>query len=114
MIKNKQKIIHILGELLNFGLRNQPQKVTITIEELEDRVEIALASPDIQASPQECREMERLLNMPLRDELRDYYSGLAGEEALALHNLRMVGMMVDGGRLEHCAEGGRLVIWWKL
>jgi hypothetical protein len=29
------------------------------------------------------------------------------------HNLRIVGMMGDGGRLENCGTGARLTVWWK-
>ncbi|MBN1259303.1 MAG: sensor histidine kinase [Anaerolineae bacterium] len=113
MFKEKQKIVHVLDELLNYALRSNPQKVTITIEELEDRVQITVEDAGIELTDRECQDVARFLNTPRRNEMREYYGGLAGEETLHPRNLRIVGMMVDGGQLESCEGGGRLSIWWK-
>jgi len=113
MLKDKQKIIHMLDELLTYALRSQPQKVTITIEELDDRVQITLEDIGVQLSDEECRNLERALNAPSRNEMREYYGGLAGEETLFPRNLRIIGMMVDGGNVENCESGIRLSIWWE-
>ncbi|MCD4737970.1 MAG: hypothetical protein K8R89_01750 [Anaerolineae bacterium] len=113
MLNEKQKIVHVLDELLNYALCNHPQKVTITIEELADRVQITVEEIDVQLSECECQEAERFLNTPCHNEMREYYGGLAGEETLYPRNLRIVGMMVDGGRLESCESGTHLSVWWK-
>jgi hypothetical protein len=112
MLKEKQKIIHLLDELLNYALRSHPQKVTITIEELEDRVQITMEDIGLQLSERECENIQRFLNTPTRNEMRAYYGGLVGEDALYPHNLRILGMMVDGGHLENCEGGIRLSVWW--
>ncbi|MGC9399801.1 MAG: hypothetical protein ACP5HM_11770 [Anaerolineae bacterium] len=113
MLKEKQKIVRMLDELLNYALRTHPQKVTIIIEELEDRVQITIEDIGLQLSEQECQNVERFLNSPSRNEMREYYGGLVGEETLYPHNLRIVGMMVDGGHVENCESGIRLSIWWQ-
>ena len=113
MLRDKQKIVRVLDELLNYAMHEDPQKVTITIEEIDDRMQITIEDIGIQLSERECRDVERFLNTPRRNEMREYYGGLLGEETLYPHNLRIVGMMVDGGRLEECEGGTRLSIWWN-
>jgi hypothetical protein len=113
MLKEKQKIVRMLDELLNYALRPHPQKVTIIIEEVEDRVQITLEDIGLQLSEQECQKLEQFLNTPSRNEMREYYGGLVGEETLYPRNLRILGMMIDGGKVENCEGGIRLSIWWK-
>ena len=113
MLKEKQKIVRMLDELLNYVLRTHPQKVTIVIEDLEDRVQITLEDIGLQLSEQECENLENFLNAPSRNEMREYYGGLVGKETLYPHNLRILGMMIDGGHVENCKSGIRLSIWWQ-
>ena len=113
MLKQRKKIAHLLSELLHYVLEAEPQKVTITIEDLEDRIQVTVEDIGAQRDVQECTEGESFLNTSGRNELRDYYSGLAGEESLGPCNLRIGGMMVDGGHIEPCDSGTRLTVWWK-
>ena len=113
MLKEKHKIVQLLDELLQYSLEAGPQKVVITVEDLADQVQITLEEVGAQRSGEECRQAERFLNAPRRNELQDYYGGLAGEESCGPCNLRVVGMMVDGGRLEQCKSGMQLSVWWQ-
>lgn len=112
MLKQKQKIIHLLGELLQYSLQGEPQKVVITIEDLSDRVQITVEDCGAERSDEECWRAQCLLNAPYRNEMRDYYSGLAGEETVGPCDLRVVRMMVDGGTIESGDSGTRLSVWW--
>jgi len=113
MLKEKQKIAHLLGELVPYALACEPQKVTIAIEDLTDVIQVTVEEIGPQRDENECRQAERLLNSSGRNELKDYYSGLAGEESLGPCDLRIVGMMVDGGSIERSERGTRIVVWWK-
>jgi len=113
MLKEKQKIVHLLDELIQYALETHPQKVAITIEDLEDRVQVTVEDIGGQRSADECMRAQCLLNAPHRNELSDYYSGLAGEETFASCGLRIVRMMVDGGTIEPQETGTRLTVWWK-
>jgi hypothetical protein len=113
VLKQKTKIAHLLGELLHYVLEAEPQKVTITIEDLADRIQVTVEDIGAQRDAAECTQGESFLNLAGRNELREYYSGLAGEESLGPCNLRIVGMMVDGGHIETCASGTRLTVWWE-
>lgn len=113
MLHQKQKITHLLDELLQFVLVAEPQKVSIEIEDLGDRVQVAIAESGARKSTHECYEAECFLNAPQRSELRDYYSGLAGEEELGPCDLRIVRMMVDGGCIEPTESGIKVSVWWK-
>jgi len=112
VLRDKQKIVRVLNELLTYAISEDPQKVTITIEEIDDRMQITIEDIGIQLSERECEIAERVLNTPRRNEMRSYYGGLLGEETLYPHNLRIVGMMVDGGRLDACEGETRLSVWW--
>ncbi len=113
MLKQKTKIVGLLDELLNFALLAEPQKVTFAIEDLGERIQITVQDIGSQIGERECRQAERYLNAPRRNELADYYGGLAGKESCALCDLRVVGMMVDGGRIETDDAGTRITVWWK-
>jgi hypothetical protein len=114
MLKQKQRITHLMDELLHYVLETQPKKVVITIQELpDDRVQMAIEQVGTPCNEQEARRVERLLNAPQRNELRDYYSGLAGEEECGSCNLRVVRMLIDGGHIEATEQGCRLTVWWK-
>ena len=113
MLKEKQKITHLLGELVPYVLASEPQKVTITIEDLEDVIQVTVEDLGKDRDENACREAEQLLNRAGRNELKDYYSGLAGEESLGPCNLRIVSLMVDGGTIEQGECGTRITVWWK-
>jgi hypothetical protein len=113
MLHQKQKITHLLGELLHYVLEVEPQKVSIEIEDLGDRVQITVEETGARKSENECQEAECFLNAPRRSELQDYYSGLAGEESVGPCDLRIVRMMVDGGCIEPSESGTRISVWWK-
>jgi hypothetical protein len=113
MLHQKQKIAHLLEELLQFVLASEPQRVAIEIEDLGDRVQVTVAESGARKSERECQQATYFLNTPQRIELRDYYSGLAGEESLTPCDLRIVRMMVDGGSIEPTEEGIKVSVWWK-
>jgi hypothetical protein len=113
MLHQKQKITHLLDELLQYVLEVEPQKVTIEIEDLLDRTTITVQEFGAKRSDKDCEQAQCFLNGPRRSELQDYYSGLAGEEAVGPCNLRIVRMMVDGGCIEPSESGTKISVWWK-
>jgi hypothetical protein len=113
MLHQKQKIMHLLDELLKYALQTEPQKVTIEIEDLGDQVRITVREIGTRRNERECQEAQCFLNAPRRSELQDYYSGLAGEDAVAPCDLRIVRMMVDGGCIEPSESGMQITVWWK-
>jgi hypothetical protein len=113
MLHQKQKITHLLDEMLQFVLKSEPQKVSIEIEDLGDRVQITVVETGARKSAHECREAECFLNTPQRSELSEYYSGLAGEDSLGPCDLSIVRMMVDGGCIEPSEAGMKVSVWWK-
>ena len=113
MLKEKQKIAHLLGELVSYALASEPEKVTVTIEDLTDVIQITVEDIGARRDENACQQAECLLNSARRNELKDYYRGLVGEESLGPCNLRIVGMMVDGGSIEQSESGTRLTVWWK-
>jgi len=113
MLRQKIKIASLLDEVLHYVLQTEPSKVTIEIEDLAERVQVTVQDVGPKRSTREYRQAERYLNAPRRNELKDYYSGLAGEESCGPCNLHLVGMMVDGGHIEATETGTRLTVWWK-
>jgi len=108
MIKHRRKIANLLDELLHYALQSDPQKVVATIERLAGEVRITVEDDGVRRREGERRQAEDILNAPCRNEMKDYYGGLAGEETIGLCRLRIVGMMVDGA----CDGGTRVSVWW--
>lgn len=113
MLHQRLKITRLLNELLQYVLEAEPQKVTIEIQDLADQVRIVVEGIGARRSVSECQQAECFLNAPRRSELQDYYSGLAGEEAVGTCDLRIVRMMVDGGCIEPSESGVKISVWWK-
>jgi len=113
MITEKQKIAHLLAELVPYVLESEPQKITITIEDLGDKIQITVEDSGKKRDATECLRAEPLFKAGGHDQFKDYYSGLAGEELLGPCNLRIVGMMVDGGHIEQSEAGTKLTVWWE-
>jgi hypothetical protein len=113
MLTEKQKISHLLGELIPYALEGEPQRVTITIEDQGERIQVTVEDTGAKRGAHECLEAECLFGRAGRNELKDYYSGLAGEESLGPCDLRIVSMMVDGGGIEQSETGTKLTVWWK-
>jgi hypothetical protein len=113
MLREKHKISHVISELVSYALACEPQKVTVTVEDLTDVIQVTVQDEGAQRDEEECRQAERSLGSAGRNELKDYYSGLAGEEHLGSCDLRIVGMMVDGGSVERGEAGTRITVWWK-
>jgi hypothetical protein len=112
MLRERQKIVHLLDELVQYALQCHPQKVTITIEDLGDRVQVSVQDEGARVDAEDCRRAQSLLNLPPHHELEDYYGGLAGEESFGSCDLRIVRMLVDGGEIEPTEGGMRLTVWW--
>jgi len=112
MIRHGRKIINLLDELLHYALQANPQKVVVTVECLPDKVSITMEDDGARRSEEERRQAECVLNAPCRNEMKDYYGGLAGEETVGLARLRIAGMMVDGAQITRGDEGTRLSVWW--
>ena len=73
MLHQRQKITHLLDELLQFVLQAEPQKVNIEIEDLVDRVMITVEEIGARRSDRECQDAECFLNAPRRSELQDQW-----------------------------------------
>jgi hypothetical protein len=113
MLREKQKIVHLLDELIQYALEAHPQQVVVTIEDLQDRVQVTVQDFGGRRTDDECQRAQCLLNAPPRSELSEYYGGLAGEETFGPCGLRIVRMLVDGGMIEPHESGTRLTVWWK-
>ena len=110
----RRGLVQLAGALLMpVALAGEPQKVTITIEDLADEIHITVEDTGAQRDERACRDAQRQLNGSGRNELRDYYGGLAGEDHLGPCDLRIVGMMVDGGSVERGEGSTRIKVWWK-
>ncbi|MBC8446231.1 MAG: hypothetical protein H8D78_00635 [Chloroflexi bacterium] len=112
MLKQKRKIVRLLDELLYYALQADPRKVVVTIEGLADETRITVEDDGTRRDEEECQQAECIMNAPCRNEMKDYYSGLAGEKTITLCRLRIVGMMIEGGRVESGDEGTRVSVWW--
>ena len=112
MIKHRRKVANLPDELLRYALQSDPQKVVATIERLAGEVRITVEDDGVRRREEERRQTEDVLNAPCRNEMKDYYGGLVGEETIGLCRLRMVGMVVDGARVEASEGGTRVSVWW--
>lgn len=89
-----KKVSKIVDELIEFCFLHATEKVSVTVENKEDRFEILAHSDNVNCSNEKVERLKELLNVQRQNEIEEYYWQLAGEDE---HNgeFSLVGMMVD-------------------
>ncbi len=99
MRSEKSKIQGIVKELMSNALNADATEVKVNVKREEDKTEITVTDNGRGMEESILSQVNDLLNQPRRDELEDYYGGLAGNSQTA-SGLMIVGMLVDVAQVE--------------
>lgn len=112
---NKRRIRGIVDELVKNALNAGARQIKIQIDTPPDFFEIRVEDDGSGMDPKQAEEVRAMLQQPRREELEDYYGGLAGVTGFG-SGLSIVGMMVDEAQVESALGRGtrvRVKRWHK-
>ncbi len=96
----KEKLIKLMNEIVNFCLDIGMTDLDISFSCHPDRGEVTVAGYAQNPPLEELRDLEEILNAPRQEELEEYYWVLIGN-GQGMRELEMVGILVDNGRVTY-------------
>ena len=110
-MKRREFIVHLIGEVSNFILQGEPDKMVISLHQEPDGIHLAVIDDRVR-SEAEIKDIERSLNAARRPELAGYYGEMAGHDLLGASRLNLVGWQIKGAEVTRTAEGGLMLNLW--
>ena len=108
MNSEKEKIQGIVKEFVANSLNAKAGDINVTIKAGNDKTTITVRDDGMGMDERTLEDVRKLLNQPRRDELEEYYGGLAGNSKTAL-GLNIVGMLVDQTEVESIEGQGTTI-----
>lgn len=99
MKSEKKKIQGIVKELISNSLNAEAEDVNVSVNRRAGKTIIVVKDDGKGMDEETVQRVYELLNQPRRDELEDYYGGLAGNSMTA-SGLNIVGMLIDEAKVE--------------
>lgn len=94
----KSKIQGIVKELMSNSLNAEATEIKVQVDRGKEKTVIKVTDNGKGMDEKTLKGVLDLLNQPRRDELEDYYGGLAGNSQTA-SGLNIVGMLVDEAKV---------------
>jgi len=105
MRSEKGKIQGIVKEMMSNSLNAEGSDIQVSISREADKTVISIKDNGNGMDEETLQRVCELLNQPRRDELEDYYGGLAGNSMTA-SGLNIVGMLVDEAKITSKVNDG--------
>ncbi len=96
----REKLIKIMNELVNFCIQIGMKDLDIKFNLHKDRGELAVSGYSENPPMERLKDLEEILNAPRQEELEEYYWTLVGE-GQGNQELEMVGTLVDRGSVDY-------------
>ena len=109
-MKNKEYVMHITSELLNFFLEDYPRNMNINLHQEDSGLHICIIDSN-QRTPEELKAIDAALNTTARPELAEYYGTMGGSDLLGKARLNIFGWQVKYAHITHSEQGTHLDLW---
>ena len=109
-MKNKEYVMHVTSELLNFFLEDYPRNMNINLHQEDSGLHIGIIDSN-QRSADELKAIDAALNTTARPELAEYYGTMGGSDLLGKARLNIFGWQVKYAHVSHSAQGTHLDLW---
>jgi hypothetical protein len=109
-MKRKDLILHLIGEISNFLLEENPKRMVISLHQEEDGLHLSVLD-DIPHTDEEIERIDRTLNSRKRPELAGYYGAMTGHDMLGASRLDLLGWQVKHCDVSKTRSGIKIDIW---
>ncbi|MCK5065082.1 MAG: hypothetical protein KAQ97_07355, partial [Candidatus Fermentibacteraceae bacterium] len=89
-MRRKELILHLIGEISNYLLENNPKRLVISLHQEEDGLHLSVLD-DNPHTDEEIEKIDLTLNSPKRPELAGYYGAMTGHDMLGSSRLNLLG-----------------------
>ena len=109
-MKRKDLILHLIGEISNFLLENDPKRLVISLHQEEDGLHLSVLD-DNPHTDREIADIDKALNSRKRPELAGYYGAMTGHDMLGSSRLDLLGWQVKHCDVSRTRSGIKIDIW---
>jgi hypothetical protein len=109
-MKKKEYLLHLIGEISNYILDSDPNRMVISLHREEDGIHLAILDDNFRAE-EELEEIRTSLNSGGRPELAGYYGSMAGQDLLGTARLNLIGWQVKHADVSVTDSGTRIDLW---
>lgn len=109
-MRRKELILHLIGEISNYLLENNPKRLVISLHQEEDGLHLSVLD-DNPHTDEEIEKIDLTLNSPKRPELAGYYGAMTGHDMLGSSRLNLLGWQVKHCDVSRAGKGIKIDIW---
>ena len=106
-MKNKDYLLHLLAELSNYILEDNPSRMDISLHQGSDGLHLSVLD-DNPRSEKDLEAIRAALNTTERPELAEYYGSMGGSDLLGHARLNLIGWQVKRADVERTPNGTRI------
>lgn len=109
-MKRRDFLLHLIGEISNFILSNDPSRMVISLHQEKDGLHLCIID-NHERSDEEIEKILKSLNRPSRPEMASYYGSMAGMETLGNARLNLIGWQIKHAEAVRCDKGIKIDLW---
>ncbi len=109
-MKRKDFILHLIGEIANYILEEDPRRMVISLHQETDGLHLCILD-DNSHSDEEIEKMEKALNSQKRPELSGYYGAMTGHDLLGSSRLNLIGWQIKHADVSRTDSGIKIDLW---
>jgi hypothetical protein len=107
----KEFIMHLIGEMSNFILNDNPSRMVISLHQEPDGLHLCILDNN-RRTEKEIEFIKKSLNCPHRPELAGYYGSMVGHDLVGHSRLNLIGWRVKHSDAQLTREGTKIDIWF--
>ncbi len=106
----KDLILHLIGEMSNYVLDTNPNRLVISLHQEEDGFHLAIIDNNVHTD-EEVATIEQALNSEKRPELAGYYGAMTGHDLLGKARLDLLGWQIKHADVKKTDPGIKIDLW---
>ncbi|MCK5683558.1 hypothetical protein KAJ27_05535 [bacterium] len=109
-MQKKEFLMHLIGEMGNFILDENPSRMVISLHQEEDGIHLCIIDNN-QRTEEEIEDIKKALNCQRRPEMAGYYGAMAGHDLVGHARLNLIGWQVKHGDVSSTDNGTKIDLW---
>jgi hypothetical protein len=109
-MENKEFILHLISQISNFILEDEPQRMVISLHQEEDGLHLCVVD-NTERTDDALAEISDALNSAERPELAEYYGSMGGSDLLGAARLNLIGWQIKRADVSRTGNGTKIDLW---